>query len=107
MCRLRRYASLCLLALCAVWLSASHASALSLAYDRNYGAAYVNILQGAADVPLEPRGYARNLLDLFQDRRVDAVEIYDSDAAPQRRCTGTRILRRQLCSLCGRTPPSP
>ena len=91
MCRLRRYAPLCLLALCAVWLSASHASALSLAYDRNYGAAYVNILQGAADVPLEPRGYARNLLDLFQDRRVDAVEIYDFQAERFRRGTSEML----------------
>ena len=38
--------------LCTLLLYAAHADALSLAYDRNYGAAYVTILQSTADLPI-------------------------------------------------------
>ena len=61
-------------------LHAAHADALSLAYDRNYGTAYVTILQSTADVPIEAQGYTRRQLELFQDRRVDAAEVYDFQA---------------------------
>ena len=66
--------------LCALLLHAAHADALSLAYDRNYGTAYVTILQSTADVPIEAQGYTRRQLELFQDRRVDAAEVYDFQA---------------------------
>ena len=66
--------------LCTLLLHAAHADALSLAYDRNYGTAYVTILQSTADVPIEAQGYTRRQLELFQDRRVDAAEVYDFQA---------------------------
>ena len=66
--------------LCTLLLPAAHADALSLAYDRNYGTAYVTILQSTADVPIEAQGYTRRQLELFQDRRVDAAEVYDFQA---------------------------
>ena len=66
--------------LCTLLLHADHTDALSLAYDRNYGTAYVSILQSSADVPIEAQGYARRQLELFQDRRVDAAEVYDFQA---------------------------
>ena len=86
-----RYFVCALTALLYLLVLSCTASALSLAYDRNYGAAYVNILQGAADVPLEPHGYAQSLLDLFQDRRVDAVEIYEFQAVHFQRGTSEAL----------------
>ena len=69
-----------LIALLCVLLIPASTSALSLAYDRNYGTAYGTILQSTADVPIEAQGYTRNQLELFLDRRVDAVEVYDFQA---------------------------
>lgn len=69
-----------LIALLCVLLIPASTSALSLAYDRNYGTAYGTILQSTADVPIEAQGYTRNQLELFLDRRVDAAEVYDFQA---------------------------
>ena len=107
-----RYFVCALTALLYLLVLSCTASALSLAYDRNYGAAYANILQGAADVPLEPHGYAQSLLDLFQDRRWMRSRSMSFkrcifSAVPRRRCTGIRILRRPSCSPWGRMPLSP
>ena len=77
--------------LCTLLLHAAHADALSLAYDRNYGTAYVTILQSTADVPIEAQGYTRRQLELFQDRRVDAIEVYDFEAERYRRGTSEEL----------------
>ena len=69
-----------LIALLCVLLIPASTSALTIAYDRNYDTAYVNILQSTADVPIEAQGYTRNQLELFLDRRVDAAEVYDFQA---------------------------
>ena len=69
-----------LFALLALLLYIPRADALTVAYDQNYGTAYVNVLRRASVEPLEAQGYARRLLELFQDRRADAVEVYDFQA---------------------------
>ena len=69
-----------LFALLALLLYIPRANALTVAYDQNYGTAYVDVLRRASVEPLEAQGYARRLLELFQDRRVDAVEVYDFQA---------------------------
>ena len=69
-----------LFALFALLLYIPRADALTVAYDQNYGTAYVNVLCRASVEPLEAQGYARRLLELFQDRRADAVEVYDFQA---------------------------
>ena len=69
-----------LFALFALLLYIPRADALTVAYDQNYGTAYVNVLRRASVEPLEAQGYARRLLELFQDRRADAVEVYDFQA---------------------------
>ena len=77
---MRRRTQLALLLVLAVCLSAARAQALTLAYDRNYSTAYANLLQHAADVQIMTEGHAAHLRDLFQDGRVDAVELYDFEA---------------------------
>lgn len=72
--------------LCLICLS-SDAAALTLAYDRNYGTAYMNILRNACEEPMETRGYTRSRLELFQTRLVDAIEVYDFEAERYRRGT--------------------
>ena len=77
-----RHLSVCLtvlLALCA--LLCTRAQALSLAYDRSYGAPYAHIVCRNADVPITPVDEAGDPLDLFQDHRVDAAEMYAFEAA--------------------------
>ena len=69
-----------LFALLALLLYIPRANALTVAYDQNYGTAYVDVLRRASVEPLEAQGYARRLLELFQDRRADAVEVYDFQA---------------------------
>ena len=69
-----------LFALLALLLYIPRADALTVAYDQNYGTAYVNVLRRSSVEPLEAQGYARRLLELFQDRRADAVEVYDFQA---------------------------
>lgn len=72
--------SLCLLVMVCLLLSAARADALTLGYDRNYGTAYVNILRRASMEPMEMLGCTHKRLELFQDRRVDAIEVYDFEA---------------------------
>lgn len=72
--------ALCLLAAVCLLLPAARADALTLGYDRSYGAAYVNILRRACTEPMEVLGYTDKCLELFQDRRVDAIEVYDFEA---------------------------
>ena len=72
--------SLCLLATVCLLLPAARADALTLGYDRNYGTAYVNILRRASMEPMEMLGCTHKRLELFQDRRVDAIEVYDFEA---------------------------
>ena len=72
--------SLCLLATVCLLLTAARADALTLGYDRNYGTAYVNILRRASMEPMEMLGCTHKRLELFQDRRVDAIEVYDFEA---------------------------
>lgn len=78
MCRLRQLALL-VLALVTL-LPTAHAQALTIAYDRNYGTAYASILQRMCTDEVETLGYIRRRLELFQDRHVDAVEVYDFEA---------------------------
>ena len=72
--------SLCLLVMVCLLLPAARADALTLGYDRNYGTAYVNILRRASMEPMEILGCTHKRLELFQDRRVDAIEVYDFEA---------------------------
>ena len=67
------------------------AQALTLAYDRNYGTAYMNILRNACEEPMETQGYTRRRLELFQDRRVDAIEVYDFEAERYQRGTSEEL----------------
>ena len=87
MCRLRQLALLVLTLTLALLLPMSHAQALTIAYDRNYGTAYANILQRMCTDEVETLGYTRSRLDLFQDRRVDAIEVYDFEAERYQRGT--------------------
>ena len=80
-----------LIALLCVLLIPASTSALTIAYDRNYGTAYVNILRNACAEPTEARGYTRNRLELFQDRRVDAIEVYDFEADHYRHGTSEEL----------------
>ena len=75
------------------------AQALTLAYDRNYGTAYMNILRNACEEPMETQGYTRRRLELFQDRRVDAIEVYDFEAERYQRGTSEEL-------YCPTTRPS-
>lgn len=67
------------------------AQALTLAYDRNYGTAYMNILRNACEEPMVTLGYTSSRLGLFQDRRVDAIEVYDFEAERYRRGTSEEL----------------
>ena len=73
--------SLCCAA-CALVLLASMrtADALSLVYAHNFGTAYADALRRASSEPLDARGLSTNLLEIFQDHRVDAAELYDFQA---------------------------
>lgn len=53
------------------------AQALSLAYEHNFGTVYADALQRGCAEPLDTLGLSANLIEIFQDRRVDAVELYD------------------------------
>ena len=56
------------------------AQALSLAYEHNFGTVYADALQRGCAEPLDTLGLSANLIEIFQDRRVDAVELYDFQA---------------------------
>lgn len=73
--------SLCCAA-CALVLLASMrtADALSLVYAHNFGTAYADALRRASPEPLDTQGVSTNLLEIFQDHRVDAAELYDFQA---------------------------
>ena len=73
--------SLCCAA-CALVLLASMrtAEALSLVYAHNFGTAYADTLRRASSEPLDAQGLSTNLLEIFQDHRADAVELYDFQA---------------------------
>ena len=73
--------SLCCAA-CALVLLASMRTAevLSLVYAHNFGTAYADTLRRASSEPLDARGLSTNLLEIFQDHRADAVELYDFQA---------------------------
>ena len=70
--------SLCCAA-CALVLLASMrtAEALSLVYAHNFGTAYADTLRRASS---DAQGLSTNLLEIFQDHRADAVELYDFQA---------------------------
>ena len=76
----QRILSCALIMLCILLLRTPHAAALSAAYDQSFDAAYMSILQRMSDTEMELQGYARNLVVLFQDRRIDAVGVYDFQA---------------------------
>ncbi len=75
-CRSRHLLFAALLAGLCLFLLGLPAEAVSIAYDRNDGTTYMEILQNTSAVPLEPKGCARGMVELFQDRGVDAVEVY-------------------------------
>ena len=85
--RTARLLTCALIALLCLICRANDAAALTLAYDRNYGTAYMNILRNACEEPMEMRGYTRSRLELFQTRLVDAIEVYDFEAERYRRGT--------------------
>ena len=76
----QRILSCALIILCSLLLHSARAAALSAAYDQSFDAAYMSILQRTSDTEMELQGYARNLVVLFQDRRIDAVGVYDFQA---------------------------
>jgi hypothetical protein len=83
--------SLCLLGAVCLLLPAARADALTLGYDRNYGTAYVNILRRASMEPMEMLGCTHKRLELFQDRHVDAIEVYDFEAERFQRGTSESL----------------
>lgn len=77
---MRRLRKCALLLILALLLPIARVEAVTIAYDRNYEGAYGNILQRACTDDAKVLGYTRRRLELFQDRRVDAVELYDFEA---------------------------
>ena len=53
---------------------------LSVACEKNFGLDYIDALHKASSTPLHAQGTTVNLLELFQDRRVDAIEAYGFQA---------------------------
>ena len=73
--------SLCCAAYALVLLASMRtAEALSLVYAHNFGTAYADTLRRASSEPLDAQGLSTNLLEIFQDHRADAVELYDFQA---------------------------
>ena len=58
----------------------SAAAPLSVACEKNFGLDYIDALHRASFTPLHAQGTTVNLLELFQDRRVDAIEAYGFQA---------------------------
>ena len=88
---MHRLRQLSLLLVLAILLPTARAQALIIAYDRNYGTAYINILRSACEEPMVTLGYTNSRLGLFQDRRVDAIEVYDFEAERYRRGTSEEL----------------
>ena len=69
-----------LLFFCAVLCTAREGAAATLGYEERFGAAYADtILRTSSDIDAV-YGTSKGLLELFRERRVDAVEAYDFHA---------------------------